>query len=102
MGNKLLNLYDKLTGKAPETPTPMPGVSLVPKLLAYEIARQCEKEEVKGIVAVVMNEDGTWDVRVSSGVRACESSFAGNMIMEDALRVSRSGPEDDDEGGEDS
>ena len=87
---------------ADETPQPLPGIELVPRLLAYEIARQCEQEAVKGIISVIMNEDETWSVRVSSGVQACEVAFAASILTEDALRVSKDGdgfdfPEDAEE-----
>ena len=82
---------------ADETPQPVPGVKLIPRLLAYQIARQCEEEEVKGIISIIMNENDTWSVQVSHGVKACEVAFAAGMLMEDALKLSKSWPDEDAE-----
>ena len=84
-----------------KTPKPLPGVRLVPRLLAYQIARQCEREDVLGIIAVVMNADDTWSVQVSDGVRACEETFAAAMLVEDAIRFAKSWTLDSAEEDED-
>lgn len=71
-----------------DTPQPLPGLDLVPRLLAYHIARVCEKDKVESLIVIVVNSEGVWDLRISSGVMAHDIAFAGVMLQSEAMRLS--------------
>jgi len=86
---------------ADDIPTPLSGADLVPRLLAYHIARVCEKEEVQSLIVIVVDSEGVWDMRISCGVMASDIAFAGVMLQMESMRLSMdplaADPAEDDE-----
>ena len=71
-----------------ETPQPLPGIRLTPRLLAYEIARQCEKEEVHGIIVLMIDSNDAWHIQASDGTKATDLAFASIILQREAFETS--------------
>ena len=72
---------------AKKIPQPIPGALLVPRLLAYELAKACEEEEMQSIIAVVVDSDGSLYIRISDGVMASDIAFAGTILHKEAVET---------------
>lgn len=68
-----------------KTPISLPGALLVPKLLAYELAKACEEEEMESMIAIVVDSKGLLYIRLSTGLTAAEIAFAGTMLQREAV-----------------